>query len=70
MSLNAVAHKLACVARREKNESFLAAVATSFWSSQQHCGVLLNVRRKLTFRGIQLWQQKSKLGRSSTASSR
>ena len=43
MSLKNVAHELVCVAHRDKNVSFLAAVATSFLSSQQHCGVLLNV---------------------------
>jgi hypothetical protein len=29
-----------------RNESFIAAVVASFLSSQQHCGVLLNVRRQ------------------------
>jgi len=43
MSLNAVAHSLVCAARREKNETFTAAAVASFLSSQQHCGVLLNV---------------------------
>jgi len=43
MSLNAVAHGLVCGFRREIMSRLIAASAASFDSSQQHCGVLLDV---------------------------
>jgi hypothetical protein len=44
-SLNAVAHTLGLRRPPRENGSFIAAVVASFLSSQQHCGVLLNVMR-------------------------
>jgi len=43
MSLNAVAHDLVFANRREKIHLLQGAVGSSSLSSQQHCGVLLNV---------------------------
>ena len=45
MSLNAVAHHLVFANRRKKMNGLIAAVGSSFLSSQQHCGVLQNVSR-------------------------
>jgi hypothetical protein len=49
MSLNAVAHDLVFANRRKRMTHLIAAVGSSFLSSQQHCGVLLNVSRKRPF---------------------
>jgi len=43
MSLNAVAHDLVFANRRKRMDRLIVAVGSSFLSSQQHCGVLLNV---------------------------
>jgi hypothetical protein len=44
-SLNAVAHELVFANHREKIGLLIAAVGSSSLSSQQHCGVLLDVIR-------------------------
>jgi hypothetical protein len=45
MSLNAVAYELVFANRRKRMSRSIAAVGSSFLSSQQHCGVLQNVSR-------------------------
>jgi hypothetical protein len=45
MSLNAVAHDLVFANRRKEISLLIVAVGSSSLSSQQHCGVLLNVSR-------------------------
>jgi len=44
MSLNAVAHELVFANRRKKIGLLKLAVGSSSLSSQQHCGVLRDVR--------------------------